>query len=194
MNAPSKVAPAHPILAEALARFAGILGDTHWTVPILPFESGRFEEMADRLALPDGERLAAALLYAVEADPGVARAVGQVQAPVAGARCRAGLLATIFAREGLTVSALWSGKAALAGLLVWGDEDVPLPERTVHMPPWLVTALAGDAAAPPGVSDPVQPRVRVPQRAEQEMGRLGRLLVASAPAGRTILLGIRGKF
>src|SRR5690606_16576185 len=134
MNAPPNLAREDHVLAEALARFAGILGDTRWTVPSLPFEARKFDALADRFVLPPGERLAAALLYAVEADPGVARAVAQVQAPVAGARCMAGLLTTLFAREGLTVSGLWAGKASLAGLLVWGEEEAPLPERSVHMP------------------------------------------------------------
>jgi hypothetical protein len=193
VNAPPNIAREDHVLAEALARFAAILGDTQWAVPSLPFEARKFDELADRLGLTPGERLAAALLYAVEADPGVARAVAQVQTPVAGARCMAGLLTTILAREGLTVSGLWAGKAARAGLLVWGEEDVPLPERTIHMPPWLVAAFGGELAPPPGVSEPLQPRVHVPESAEREVGRLGELLVTSERAGRQPVLVIRGQ-
>jgi hypothetical protein len=193
VNAPPTIAREDHVLAEALARFAEILGDTRWVVPSLPFEARKFGELADLLVLSPGERLGAALLYAVEADPGVARAVAQVQTPVAGARCMAGLLATIFAREGLTVSGLWAGKAAHAGLLAWGEEEAPLPERTVHMPPWIVAAFGGELAPPPGVSEPLQPLVRVPRRAEREVGGLGRLLLSSEGGARQPLLVVRGQ-
>ncbi len=193
MNAPSQVAQEAQILTKALARFAELAAETRWTPPSLPFESKRFDDLASRLSLSPGEALAAALIFAAEADPGTARAIAQVQAPVAGTRCMAGLLATIFACEGLTVTGLWAGKAAQAGLIVWGEEEVALPERTLHMPPWLVAAFGGQLTLPPGVSETAQPKVLVAEDAEREMAVLARSHLASKPGARPPMLIVRGQ-
>lgn len=193
MNVQQKIPVGSGFLDCALGRLAELLPDQSWSRPTLPFAGARFDELADQLGLTEGEKLAGALLYAVEADPGTARVVAQIQTPVGAARCMAGLVATLFAREGLTITALWAGRAAHAGLMIWGNEEAPLPERTLHMPPWLVAALNGSLALPPGVVEPARPEVKIPQATSRAIAELARAHFAQPTAGREPLLVIRGQ-
>jgi hypothetical protein len=193
VNVPHKISVGSKLLAGALGRLAELLADQSWRAPTLPFEGARFDALADHLGLIEGEKLAVALLYAVEADAGTARVVAQIQTPVGAARCMAGLVATLFAQEGLTVTALWAGRAAGAGLMIWGNEEAPLPERTLHMPPWLVAAFNGSLALPPGVAEPARPEVRIPEETSRAIADLVRVHFAGKPNGSEPLLVIRGQ-
>lgn len=193
MNAPQVFQDNTTVLGEALERLAALLVDRGWEPPHLPLDEARFETLVDYLQLNEGELLAIALLYAVETDPGVARAVAQVQTPVAGGRCMSGLLSSLFAREGLTVAALWCGGATKAGLIIWGDEAAPLPERTVHMPAHLAAALNGLLAFPPGVLGLTQPSVTVPEEVSKGVtGAACAHLQQSEGPGPSLLI-IRGQ-
>jgi hypothetical protein len=193
VNIAQKISLEAELVARALSRLAELLPGHAWNPPRLPFEDERFGELADHLGLSDGERLAAALLYAIEADAGVARGVAQIQSPVAAARCMAGLAASLFAQEGLTVTALWTGRAAAAGLMVWGNEEAPLPERTLHMPPWLVAVLGGSLALPVGLAEPARPEVKIPEKASREIAELACGLFSRPADSREPLLVVRGQ-
>lgn len=159
MNAPFAV-PAEGLRGLALATLRALCAeaplphlrsDTLRASADLPPEEARLVALADRFALSSGELLAAALCLAVETDPQAARLVAAAQAPVGGARPLAGLLATLFAAEGLDTIGVASGAARRAGLLVLGDEAQPLTERSVTIPAPLVAALCGHPLAPAGV-------------------------------------------
>jgi AAA+ superfamily predicted ATPase len=172
MNALSPVAAAaHPVMAEALARLgelARTAGIADWSAPDIPLDAERFASVTEAAGLTRGDALAAALVFAAEANALVARLVAQLQIPVGGARPFAGLVAALFAREGVSVAGLHAGDATRSGLLIWGEEPVPLSERSLAMPGWLVTALAGLTALPPGVAAPCQPAVLVPDRLRRD--------------------------
>ncbi len=193
MNAPQAVPRNSAVLVQALGRLRALLTGQEWEPPHLPLDQPRLMKLASRLQLGEGELLAVALLYAVEVDPSVARAVAQVQSPVAGARCMSGLLASLFARDGVTVAGLWAGSAAKEGLIVWDDEEAPLPERTVHMPPHLAAALNGLHALPPGLLALTQPKVVVPEDASRGLADVARALFGPAEDIRDSLLVIRGQ-
>src|SRR5690606_29293398 len=111
----------------------------------------------------------------------------------AGARCMSGLLSSLFAREGLTVAALWCGGATKAGLIAWGDEAAPLPERTVHMPAHLAAALNGLLALPPGVVGLTQPGVAVPEEVSRGVAGAACAHLQPAEGAGPSLLVIRGQ-
>lgn len=189
MNAPQTVAPPDALIGEALGRFAEAAaraGHAEWTPPAVRIASARLQRAIDFEALSRPEALTVALLLAVECDASVARRVAAVQAPVAGARVLAGLAASLFAAEQLSVAGLWSGKAARAGLIVWGDEALPLPERSLSMPPWLVAAFSGFDALPPGVSEPALPEVILSRDLRERSAEHARGL-----SGKTALLVVR---
>jgi ATPase family associated with various cellular activities (AAA) len=108
-------------------------------------------EVARRFRLTDGELLAAALCLAAESDPCAARLVAAAQAPVGGSWPLAGFAATLFADFGLDCVALLSGAACRIGLFQFGDEEAPLTERSLQMPPEMVAALSGRRIEPEGV-------------------------------------------
>jgi hypothetical protein len=191
VNAPIDVPPPDTLLAEALDRLAEVsrrAGQPEWVPPFVPIAGDRLRQAIARAELGRGEALAVALLLAVECDASVARRVATVQAPVGGAAILAGLVASLFAPEGLSVAALWSGKASRAGLIVWGDEAAPLPERSLSVPPWLAAGLAGFLAPPPGVAEPSQPRVILP---ESVVGQARAEAAALRAAGDEGLLVVR---
>ncbi len=167
MNAPdfalhSVEAPA-PV-AEALQRFATLAeaaGRDPWVPPPVEIDEAAFARMVDHLALSPGEQSCIAFLAAVECNAAVARQVAEVQAPLAGARPLAGLLSALFAAEGVTVASLRSGVASSAGLIAWGTESAPLPERSVGLHDWQVAALSGASVLPAGVTEPALPEVRL---------------------------------
>ncbi len=180
MNAPERLSPPDRLLADALDRLAQIAataGHEAWSPPAVPADSARLEAAVSRFGLTRGEALALALLLAAESDASVARMVAALQAPVGGARPLAGLVATLFAPEGASPVSLWSGAATRHGLMAWGEEVAPLPERSLAMPAWIAAALAGQDALPPGIAEPAQPEVLLPDRmiaaAEQEGCVLG---------------------
>lgn len=188
MNAPERLFARQALIADALDRLAavaGAAGHPDWTPPAIPADQSRLDTSLH--GLPRGEALTVALLLAIECDAAVARTVAAVQAPVGGTRPLAGLAATLFAPEGVTVASLWSGAAARAGLFTWGDEAAPLPERSLAMPPWLAAALSGLEALPLGVLEPAQPSVLVPQRIAEAVARDGEVL----SGGKEALLVIR---
>jgi len=108
--------------------------------------------VAERFRLSDGELLAAALCLAAETDPRAARLIAAAQTPVGGSRPLAGFAATLFSDFGLDCVALLSGTARRIGLLRLGDEDAPLTERSVQMPPAVVAAISGGRLEPEGVA------------------------------------------
>jgi AAA+ superfamily predicted ATPase len=162
VNAPQSLAPPDRLIEEALGRLADVsqrAGNPDWVPPAVPAFGERLQRAVQLADLDLGEALTVALLLAVECDPSVARMIATIQAPVAGSRVMAGLAASLFAPEQVSVAGLWSSRAVRAGLIAWGDEAAPLPERTLFMPSWLVAALSGFVALPPGVADLAQPRV-----------------------------------
>jgi hypothetical protein len=162
MNAPPSLVPPDELVGEALGRLAAVshgAGHPEWIPPAVPVCAERLKLAIRRAELDRGEALTVALLLAVECDASVARMVAAVQAPVAGARVLAGLAASLFANEQVSVAGLWASRGVAAGLIAWGDETAPLPERSLFMPPWIAAALSGFTALPPGVSDLTQPQV-----------------------------------
>jgi len=108
--------------------------------------------LADRLGLSDAEVLTAALCLASDADPHLARLVGQAQEPLGASRPLVGLATMLFAQTGLTPQVLAGGRAVQSGLLVLGDEPRALPERSLTVPLAVGTALAGEFAPPAAVT------------------------------------------
>ena len=146
----------------ALTRLALVsenAGHSRWRVPDVAFDQQRFARLQAAVSLGEGEVLALGLVYAAESDPAVARQIAMVQAPLAQGRPLAGLLATLFAGEGLSVLGLAAGAASRAGLLAWGEEAAPLPERSLGLSDWLAATLAGLDCLPPGVHPLAQPKV-----------------------------------
>jgi hypothetical protein len=169
MNAPARLEPASALVAEALERLAAVARTAgHADVPPhLPICASRLEEAVALAGVDRGEALVVALLLAVECDAALARLVAALQAPVGGARVLAGLAASLFAADGVTVAALWGCRAVDAGLVTWGEEAAPLPERSVSMPSWIASALAGFAPLPPGVAELSEPLVELPPSAHE---------------------------
>lgn len=108
-------------------------------------------EIAARFGLGDGELLTAALCLAAESDPRAARLVAAAQAPVGGARPLVGFAATLFAGLGVDCAGLASGAGRSIGLFAIGEEEAPLAERSIRMPPAIVAALSGRRLEPEGV-------------------------------------------
>jgi len=114
--------------------------------------------LAERFGLGDGELLAAALCLAAETEPHSARRIAAAQAPIGGARPLVGFAATLFARFGLDCLTLLAGPGAAAGLLSLGDEDAPLPERSLRILPPVVAALCSLRLDPDGITSlPAEP-------------------------------------
>jgi hypothetical protein len=150
------------LIGDALDRLAEIsrrAGHPEWIPPVVPVCSERLQQAIAFAQLDGGQALVVGLLLAAECDPSVARMIATIQAPVAGPRMLAGLAASLFATEQVSVTGLWGCPAARAGLITWGDEPAPLPERSLSMPAWLAAGLSGHTAAPPGVSELSQPHV-----------------------------------
>ncbi|HEU0098562.1 MAG TPA: ATP-binding protein [Allosphingosinicella sp.] len=145
-------------------------------------------ELAGRFRLGDGELLAAALCLAAETEPHSARRIAAAQAPIGGARPLAGFAATLFARFGLDCLTLLAGPGASAGLFRLGDEDAPLPERSLRMDAPVVAALCGLRLYPEGLTAlPAQP-TDLPAGIEREADSWAeRLRAGEGPA----LLAIR---
>jgi ATPase family protein associated with various cellular activities (AAA) len=182
MNAPQSLAPPNKLIEAALHRLADVshaAGHPDWVPPALPVFSARLELATQLANLDRGEALTVALLLAVECDPSVARMIATIQAPVGGSRVLAGLAASLFAPEQVSVVGIWGSRAVRAGLINWGDEAAPLPERTLSMPPWLVAALSGFTALPPGVSDPTQPPVILPSETRKAAAMHAQVLTRS---------------
>lgn len=193
MNAPRAIKSNSTLLLTALERLAAVgKEDAGWTLPTIPFDQRRFDGLADKLNLSEGERISAALLYAVEADPGAARIVGKIQHPVGGARPLAGLLATLFSTEGVTSFNLWSGKLTESGLLRWGGSDAPLPEQSVYMPPWLVSALSGGRRPPPGLAELQSPLVKLSAETRRSIAKLVKTHLGRGADNSQKLLVLRG--
>lgn len=125
-------------------------------------------ELADRFKLSDGELLAAALCLAAETEPLSARRIAGAQAPIGGARPLAGFAATLFARFGLDCLTLLAGPGATAGLFILGDEDAPLPERSLRLAAPVIAALCGLRLDPDGITSlPAEP-TGFPEAIERE--------------------------
>lgn len=179
MNAPQSLAPPDELINEALNRLAEIshaAGHPEWVPPAVPVCSERLRLAVELAELDHGEALTVALLLAAECDASVARMIATIQAPVGGARVLAGLAASLFAREQVSVGGLWASRAVGAGLISWSDEAAPLPERALFMPPWLAAAFAGFTALPPGVSELAQPRVILTESTLESAAEQGQAL------------------
>jgi hypothetical protein len=144
--------------------------------------------LADRFALGDGELLAAALCLAAETEPLSARRIATAQSPIGGPRPLVGFAATLFARFGLDCLTLLAGPGTAAGLFTLGDEDAPLPERSLRLAPPLVAALCGFRLDPDGVQNLPSEPIGLPAGVEREARAWAeRLSDAEGPA----LLAIR---
>ena len=172
-----------------LAQMAAAAGQTPWTVPRLEIDHARLQALIDSAGLTRGEALALALLLAAESDPEVARMIAAVQAPVGTARPLAGLVATLFAIEGLSPPGLWAGPLTTAGLFVWGEEAAPLPERSLALPEWIVAALAGHDCLPPGLTELAEAPVHLHTAALTIAAALGDAV--SRPGAKQRLLILR---
>ncbi len=132
--------------------------------------------LADALSLSDAELLAAALAAAVEDDAGLCREIANAQAPLAGGRPMLGLLATAFAPLGATPLALATGHGVASGMLRLGNEDAPLPERSLafHLP--TLAALRGQAASWEDVQPIDPPELPLPDRQIDDAARWAKAL------------------
>lgn len=187
MNAP--FVPPPTMISMAVARLSALLargGDSSTSGRALApaIDDARLLAVADAVGLNDGERLAAALCLAVEADAAVARLVARAQQPVGGSRPLAGLMASLFADEGVSAIGLAGGLAVASGLLELGDENAPLPERAVSMPLTVASALTGGSVCPEGVTALAGPRPPLPPRLVAE----GEAFARAAADASTLLL------
>lgn len=99
--------------------------------------------VADALGLEDYEFLAVALCMAVERDALAAQAVALAQPECPLPRPLLHLAAEAGAPLGATVIGLACGRAVASGLLTLGEDEKPLPLRTLFAPLPMVAALAG---------------------------------------------------
>jgi hypothetical protein len=108
-------------------------------------EDAPLAALARELEFSPAEQLLIALAAAVEEDPFVGRALAFAQAPVGSSRPTLGLATQAFAPlfNGETQSILICGNAVRCGMLVILNDNLPLPERPVLVPPPLCLALAG---------------------------------------------------
>jgi ATPase family associated with various cellular activities (AAA) len=111
--------------------------------------------LAQALGLDDTELVATALAAVVETRPLVGVAIQHLQMPLGHQRPTLGLLAEACASLAPAgrnpVTGLAEGRAVASGLLELGEEDAPLAERSLRLPPPLVLALAGSAPSLGGV-------------------------------------------
>lgn len=191
MNAPHALAPPDELVAEALDRLAEIstgAGHPGWIPPVVQISSERLRRAISLAELDHGEALIVALLLATECDASIARMIATVQTPVAGARVLAGLAASLFAAEQVSVAGLWDSPAVRSGLIAWSDEAAPLPERTLSMPPWLAAALSGFPALPPGVAELGQPSVILTRDALEDAAAQAAEIATGSGHGPAILV------
>ena len=170
MNAPAALEPPSALVVDALERLASIAraaGHAENIQAHVPVSTERLEKAVALARLDLGEALVVALLLAAECDASLARSIAALQAPVGGARVLAGLAASLFGSEGVSVAGLWNCRAVGAGLIAWGDEAAPLPERTLSMPSWIASTLAGFEPLPPGVAEFSEPLVELPPSAHE---------------------------
>ena len=144
-------------------------------------------EVARRFRLTDGELLAAALCLAAESDPRAARLVSSAQTPVGGSRPLAGFAATLFAEFGLDSVALLSGTGRRIGLFRFGDEDSPLTERSLQIPPAIVAALSGSRLEPEGIAMLAGPPTALPRSLLAEAKRKAAALADSRSASILVI-------
>ena len=130
------------------------------------FEDQRLVALAGALALSRHELLAVALTAGVEEDALVGRAIAALQAPIGASRPTLGLIARTFAVALPTTAALLpalvTGAAVRAGLLVVGDEPLPLTERSVLIPTPLWLALSGHDSTWPATSIGLDDGAKIP--------------------------------
>ncbi len=140
----------------------GVTPAEAWTVwsRMPPREDAYLHALATRHLLTRAEVLAVALASAAELDPMAARVLVWLQAPAGQARPTAGLVACMAAAMEMGgaadatvehLTALHSGAARSIGLLQFDDERALLAESAMRVPPPIVLALTGHAAAWPGV-------------------------------------------
>ncbi|VAW06084.1 Cell division protein FtsH [hydrothermal vent metagenome] len=105
----------------------------------------RLNRLADVMNLSDVEILATALCLEVERDPHFARTVALAQEPVGKSRLLIGLITKTLLFLGAEPVSLATGHAVESGLLILGNEDAPLPERSLFLSPSMAAALSGIA-------------------------------------------------
>jgi hypothetical protein len=150
--------------------------------------------LAGALRLSAVETLTLALLVAVQDDPGVARAVAAIQAPVEGAWPTVGLAAEAFgpaAADGEDVmDSLVGGAMRRSGCAILLDPEQPLVERRMTMATSLFLALRGRESDWPGAS-PTAADVWLPSSVRTEAARQARALAQQAaenPLSATLVL------
>ncbi len=148
-------------------------------------------KLARRLDLSIGEQLALALCYAVQVDPYAARLVAQLQAPIGGAQPFAGLVATLFADQGLDLPAIISGRAVAAGLISIGDANAPMPERPLDMPLHVVAAMGGQLQCPGGMQQPDASSFALPASLQKMIAQMAGEVTQSLKQARSKIFTLR---
>jgi len=124
-------------LADALAEW--------WRSP--PPEDQRLHRLAVAMRLGEAEVAAVALATAADCDVIAGRAIAWLQAPLRDAHPTMGLIACIQSQRGVptatTIAALLDGVAIASGLLMLDRQGRTLPDASLHVPPPLISALAG---------------------------------------------------
>ena len=116
-----------------------------WRSP--PPEDQRLHRLAVALRLVEAEVAAVALATAADCDVIAGRAIAWLQAPLRDAHPTMGLVACIESQRGIpvatTIAALLDGMALESGLLLLDRQGRSLPDASLHVPPPLLSALAG---------------------------------------------------
>ena len=146
--------------------------------------------IADAYRLSFPERLAIALLVAVEQEPLIGRVIAFLQAPVGGSRPSLGLLAAAFntAPHHEVMRSLFAGPAVGSGLVRLGGEERPIAEQVMSLAPPIFLALGGEDGAWPGINIGLGATPEVPL-AESVAGEAARRITALAvERGRALAL------
>ena len=166
-------APGGTAESVLLEQLAGDLSPGEWGLPAAVREAllapascdVPLASLARHLQLSPVEVLTIAVAAAVESDAVAGRVLAHLQAPLGGARPTVALLARAFGRafpqEHLPL-ALATGVAARTGLFGLSNDALPLPERTVSVPPALCHGLSGCDGSWPGAVIGLDPESRVP--------------------------------
>ncbi|MBP1467363.1 ATP-binding protein [Candidatus Chloroploca sp. M-50] len=146
--------------------------------------------LAKTMALSDAEILAITLAAAVEDDMMIGRTIAYVQAPIGGSRPTMSLLATLYHDpEHAPIPSLVTGPAMRSGLLVMGDEHLPLPERPVRVPLAICLALHDRDADLAGATLESGPQIKLPAAIEEQAHRQALALSQATRGGLVIRTG-----
>ena len=171
--------------------------DQGWTLDMLPAciaairqnptaQDQRLVAAAATLGLSDAELLTIALCLAVERDARAASAIAATQTLPGGGRPLLGLAAEASACLGGTLVELACGAAVASGFLVIGEEERPLPARSLAVPLPIIAALSGRADGWANVSPLSPPPVPLTKAVTSEAKARGGLFSTRRGAGLVI--------